>query len=387
MAYIINKSNGQILINLLDGTADGPQVNPGLNVCDLNLVGKNYPTYGEIQNENFVRLLENFNNTTPPTTPLQGQLWYDSGTGFLKVYNGAGYVPVSPVTTSATAPSSPAAGDVWLDTTNDQFKIYNSTEWLVVGPGYSKLDGKSGALTETVYDTLGNKHTVIKFYTNNHVSAISSFDQAFTPNVAITGFSTISPGITLSSTNFATLLYGTATNSQQLGNVAAVNYARSDITTTFAANVNVGGGKLQLTTLPSGDVSITNSTSSSNTNFYNNIGGFLVRTLTVNGTTGEITVGVDPTNNLGIATKQYVDASISTAISPLATINSPSLTGIPLAPTPATSDNSTKIATTQFTQAAIAASTQALWLGSSKFVSTTTPTSGDGNVGDFWFQI
>ena len=52
MAYIINKTNGTQIAVVEDGTID--------QTTDLKLVGKNYAGYGEIQNENFVHLLENF---------------------------------------------------------------------------------------------------------------------------------------------------------------------------------------------------------------------------------------------------------------------------------------------------------------------------------------
>ena len=52
MAYIINLTNGTQLTSVEDGTIDPSTT--------LKLVGKNYAGYGEIQNENFVHLLENF---------------------------------------------------------------------------------------------------------------------------------------------------------------------------------------------------------------------------------------------------------------------------------------------------------------------------------------
>jgi hypothetical protein len=80
MAYIIYKTNGQQLLTLLDGTLDSSR--------GVNLVGKNYVNFGTAQNENFVRLMENFANGTGPTYPLTGQLWYDTGTATLKYFDG-----------------------------------------------------------------------------------------------------------------------------------------------------------------------------------------------------------------------------------------------------------------------------------------------------------
>ena len=62
MAYIINKTNGTQIAVVEDGTID--------QTTDLKLVGKNYAGYGEIQNENFVHLLENFASANQPAKAL-----------------------------------------------------------------------------------------------------------------------------------------------------------------------------------------------------------------------------------------------------------------------------------------------------------------------------
>ena len=70
MPYQIDKTDGTVLITLADGVVD--------NTTDLQLVGRNVAGYGEIQNENFVKLLENFASvTTPPSKPQVGQIWFD----------------------------------------------------------------------------------------------------------------------------------------------------------------------------------------------------------------------------------------------------------------------------------------------------------------------
>ena len=54
MAYEVNKFNGTFLVSVSDGTID--------TTTDLRFIGKNYAGYGEVQNENFLHLLENFSN-------------------------------------------------------------------------------------------------------------------------------------------------------------------------------------------------------------------------------------------------------------------------------------------------------------------------------------
>lgn len=85
MAYNINLTNGTLKVTIADGTTD-------LSSTSLSLVGKNFPGYGEYVNENFVWLLENFSNSSSPTAPVTGQLWYDSSTSVMKVYNGSTWV-------------------------------------------------------------------------------------------------------------------------------------------------------------------------------------------------------------------------------------------------------------------------------------------------------
>jgi len=56
---------------------------------DVTLIGKNYTNYGQIFNDNMYRLLENF--AAPNSgllSPVQGQLWYNTTTNTLNLYNG-----------------------------------------------------------------------------------------------------------------------------------------------------------------------------------------------------------------------------------------------------------------------------------------------------------
>ena len=114
MAYQINKTNGDLLVNLVDG-----QVNT--QTTDISLIGRNYSGFGESINENFVKMLENFTNTQAPATPLTGQLWYDSGEARLKLYDGAQFKSAGGPIVSPTQPQM-VTGDLWIDNQNN--KLY-----------------------------------------------------------------------------------------------------------------------------------------------------------------------------------------------------------------------------------------------------------------------
>ena len=92
---------------------------------------------------------------TAPSSPNAGDLWYKSDEGRLKIYYNDGdstqWVDTNPigsgsggsgasVTTDDSAPSSPSDGDLWWKSDEGQLKVYyqdaNSSQWVDVGGGF-----------------------------------------------------------------------------------------------------------------------------------------------------------------------------------------------------------------------------------------------------------
>ena len=231
MAYIINKTNGTQLTIVEDGTID--------QTTDIKLVGKNYAGYGEIQNENFVALLENFSSAQQPGRPLAGQIWFDSSNSKLKFYDGAKFRTTGGAEVSTAQPAGLTEGDFWWDQTNKQ--LYANTGdggFVLIGP-QSTGDSISQFVTEEVRDTLGNTNTILRAVVNDETIFIIS-DTQFTidatdPENAILGFDVVRQGITLRNTTDATngvtssahRFWGTATNALKLGGIDAANFVVS----------------------------------------------------------------------------------------------------------------------------------------------------------------
>jgi len=193
MSTTINKTNGTVLVSIADGAIDTA-------ATDLTLIGKLYRNYGEVVNENFVKLVENFANSVSPPEAIEGQLWYDTTNKNIKVYRNTGFVALSTLTNSSSEPTSPRLGDFWWDTVESQLMFYNNTSWIAISPGYSLAQGTSGAIVETIQDTVSVSHVVTKIYISGTVIAIYNKDNEFTPSTSITGFDTIKKGFNLTST-------------------------------------------------------------------------------------------------------------------------------------------------------------------------------------------
>ena len=194
MAYIVNKFSGTQLIVLEDGTID--------TSTSLGLVGRNYVGYGETQNENFVFLLENFANESPPSRPLQGQIWFNTTTNLTYAYDGATWSPIGAAVLSATAPTESNAGALWLDTTANQLKIYTGSAWTLIGPEVVAGFGSTRARATSLDDSVGNPRPVVILETDGIAFAICTA-QAFTINSSnsVVGFeNNLIAGINLSST-------------------------------------------------------------------------------------------------------------------------------------------------------------------------------------------
>ncbi len=295
MAYKINNTFGTLLVTLADGTID-------TTTTDLTLIGKGYAGFGEALNENLVKLLENFNNTSAPNNKIQGQLWYDKTNNQLNVYTGAKFKPLGP-TPSTTAPTNAVLGDEWFDTTNKQYYVYDGSAWTLIGPTTVAGSGVTNAIPETIQDNTGVNRDILKFVANDAVVGVVS-NLAFTPSSSETagaaliaaGYSTVAQGIQLSSAVTSAKFRGTSTDSDSLGGEVAANYLRSNANDTTSGSlgvlndlgITIGAGSDVTMQLSSDDFTIAQTTENKDIIFTVNDGGTQTEALRIKGSTGRI---------------------------------------------------------------------------------------------------
>jgi hypothetical protein len=319
MAYTINLTDGTILTTIPDGTLDNTS-------CSMALPGKNYAGYGIYLDENFVHLLENSANDTAPGDPLVGQLWWNSSSELLQVWNGAVWKTISSATSSSTTPTNNVQGDLWYDTTNQQLKVYTGTQFILVGPAFTAGQGETGAIPATVLDNTSVAHTILQLYVGGTLVGIMSKDTTtWQPQTAIAGFTTIKPGLQLSTASAEYLFQGTALNATTLGANASVglsasSFMRSDataqttgqiISTTTGIGLSLGTASnfnLQVTT---GNAIISNNTNGADILFRANIAGTPTTVMTISGANGAISGNQINANYADVAERFWADEALS----------------------------------------------------------------------------
>jgi len=310
MAYTINKTDGTVVTTITDGTVD--------NTTSLQLFGKSFSGFGEGLNENLVKLLENASGTAAPTAPLTGELWFDTNTAQLKVYDGSAFKPTGAAKSQSAEPTSASAGDLWHDSDDDQLYVYTGSAFVLVGPVYTASQTLSGFKIETLGSAGGDKVVASMYAGNTRVAILSK--ETFTPSVTQSGFASIKAGFTLNSTLSAVFegtntqaaaidVSGTSNTSSTL--IAGGNFLRADAadTTTGALTVDTDSGIIvgdaqELTvTVASNDVTIAQTSQDKDLKFTVNDNGTTNTILTLDGSETAVNIvgNVNITGQLNVS--------------------------------------------------------------------------------------
>lgn len=270
MAYEVNKSTGEVLVNLIDGEIDNTSTS-------LNLLGKNYLGYGELIAENFVHLLENFARSIEPISPVTGQAWFDTGESRLKLSTkeNSNWKTIAFLAAQNSVPTvgTSIRGDFWYDTANNAIKIYaadvtlpgtNGNGWMNVGAFQGTRETATGMAFLDLLDTRSSLHKVVAMYATGVCVMIISSDLDFTiaASHVIPGFTEIGKGINLNTTG----------NNSTAFNPNAFKLRGISMEAEFAdvAEIYVGDAAYEPGTLVSlgGEAEITQTSSVGDTNIF-----------------------------------------------------------------------------------------------------------------------
>ncbi len=180
MTYTINKTDGNEITKIPDGTLDSTST-------ALTLVGRNSTGFGEAINENFVKLLENFASTTPPENAIKGQIWFNTETNRLNVFDGNSFRATGAPQVSPRVPDPLTTGDLWINNETNQMWMYDGSDLVLVGPIYRSSQGVTGFKVETIIDTDSISHSVCQLYVKNVLLGVFS-STAFLPKLPIPGY-------------------------------------------------------------------------------------------------------------------------------------------------------------------------------------------------------
>lgn len=201
MPYTINRTNGTKIVTVQDGTIN-------TTALDITLVGKNYTGYGEVINENLVKILENFASSSKPSTPLTGQLWYDSVNRTVKLFTGLGtgdaqWKSVGVIERGNTKPSGNSnAGDLWYNTSDNRLYAYpgSGSVWTLIGPLTTRGSANGVLDIEVQVKDTTVKNLVLRVVSNDGNVAFCS-NESFDVNTSEADiqptFNAIKQGITL----------------------------------------------------------------------------------------------------------------------------------------------------------------------------------------------
>jgi hypothetical protein len=388
MAYDITYTDGRRYATLGEGALD--------TTLGISLIGQNFHNYGQLIGNNFLRLLEHHANTTSPTFPIEGQLWWDSGNKQLKAFTGTEFKVISNSLISSSAPLTAKPGEFWWNNVDQQLYVFNDAgEWVLIGPG-----SKAGDITTTfeshiLIDNASISHQVSLLKVGGNVLSVLSKDAEFTLNGIYLGLTKIIPGINLVS---GIKIQGTATNSDNLLGLPGEDYINKftpDVTFTG----NVSAKSLQISSAAPLKLESVGNDKSITTLFGDLTISNTAGTLLFDSHANQVTlVSPSPISPDALITKQYLDLSASavttqvtndtnTKISNLvngatlntlrklsdainndanyfttaansllakANIDSPNFVGTPtLVTAPSITDNSNRLATTSFVKSAV----------------------------------
>jgi hypothetical protein len=246
MSYTITVTNHAPIV-IATGATD--------NSTSLTLIGKNVPNYGQTIAQNLVNLMQNFAGTSQPNGPLAGQLWYDTTSNLLKVFDGVNFSRIATSVVDLNPPANANAGDLWWNTVSQTLNAYSGSSWITVGP----LPPVVGSVvTDTITDNINVTHDVARLgLEGSNVAVFSS--TTFIPRTSYATLTNIQQGLYI----FGNLGVNGTTNLNNLSvsgtaNLVAAQAKYADLAEFYSSDFNYEVGTVLMI---GGNAEVTQTTS------------------------------------------------------------------------------------------------------------------------------
>lgn len=240
MAYTIIKSNGTVLTTIPDGTINTTSTS-------LALPGRNYAGYGQSQDTNFVRVLENFANSSPPANPLRGQLWYNTNANTLYICpadgesNGLAWLSLA----TANSGNNTTFGTVTVNgnLTSNNITVTNNSNANAFSAGYLTITANANIANANLTGTTAIANTFTTDITTGNASTPGTLTGTWTVNGSVGGDALVLNG-NLSIANAGAGFYGIKTDNYMYANGANIPLGGTYSNTNVQALLPVYNGNI-----------------------------------------------------------------------------------------------------------------------------------------------
>ena len=240
MAYTIIKSDGTVLTTIADGTVNTTSTT-------LALPGRNYAGYGQSQDTNFVHVLENFADTSPPANPLRGQLWYNTNNSTLYVCptdgeaNALAWLALT--ATASGGNTTFGAVTVTGNISSNNLTVTNTATANAFSAGYLTISANANIADANITTAnIGTLRTTV--ITTGAASTSGTLTGTWTVNGSVSGNALVLNGNLAISNSSGSNIYGIKTDKYMYANGDIISFAGSYANANVAAYLPTYGGNI-----------------------------------------------------------------------------------------------------------------------------------------------
>jgi len=190
-----------------------------------------------------------------PAGPAAGDMWLNTTTGVLSIFQGGNWIPVGGgATSAATPPTAPKAGDLWVNSTDNKLHVYSGGAWQTVGGAPEFPDGTETAPSIT---NIGDVDTGLYFPAENTVAVTVGGSEHLRVSPTGIGVGTKVPDGPISVQEAGapqiTLKKSNGTTVAKIGTVGAGDYLRVNGTNGIELEAGAAG---KIVVTPAGEIGI-----------------------------------------------------------------------------------------------------------------------------------